>query len=75
MTLPEVGHAYTRAQALCQQVGEPVQHCQTLWSVVFVANVTTLFAQYRRDAAATAAGADGLMAAAAAQGFGRRVSS
>ena len=188
-----MGHAYTRAQALCQQVGEPVQHCQALWglvqfyraqaqlhtagelgqqllhltrrqadavhtleahrllgliaffgvdlrtsqahlghslrlsdiehspplffgehdprlrhnvwsmwllwalgyadqaqqhgqaavalvqqedhrpNVVFVANATTLFAQYRRDTAATDAGANALMAAAAAQGFGRRV--
>jgi MalT-like TPR region len=193
MTLPEVGQAYTRAQALCQQVGEPVQHCQALWglvqfyrarvqlhtaaelgqqllhltqrhadpvhtleahrllgviafyrgelrtsqahlehslrlsnsghpptplfvgehdprlrhsawfmrvlwalgyadqaqqlcqeaealvqqenhmtNVVFVANATTLLAQYRRDTAATLAGANALMAAAAAQGFGRR---
>jgi predicted ATPase len=193
MTLPEVGHAYTRAQALCQQVGEPVQHCQALWglvqfyraraqlhtaselgqqlldlsrrqadpvhtleahrllgviafyrgdlrtsqahlehslrlsdvghfptplffgehdprlrhsawsmwllwalgyadqarqhceeavalvqqedhltNVVFVTNAATLLAQYRRDPAATEAGADALMAAAAAQGFGRR---
>jgi predicted ATPase len=193
MTLPEVGHAYTRAQALCQQVGDPVQHCQALWglvqfyraraqlrtaaelgqqlldlarrqadavhtleahrllgviafyrgdlrtsrvhlehsvrlsdtghaptplffgehdlrlrhsawsmwllwalgyadqaqqhcqeaealvqqddqmtNVVFVAHATTLLAQYRRDTAATLAGANAVMAAAAAQGFGRR---
>jgi predicted ATPase len=194
LTVPEVGHAYTRAQALCQQVGDPVQHCQALWglvqfyrartqlrtaaelgqqllhlaqrqadpvhtveahrllgviafyrgalrtsqmhlehslqrspsghtstslflgehdprlrysvwsmrvllalgyaaqaqqhcheaealvqqdthltNVVFVTHATTLAAQYRRDTAATLAGANAVMAAAAAQGFGRRV--
>jgi predicted ATPase/DNA-binding winged helix-turn-helix (wHTH) protein len=27
---PEVGEVYTRAHTLCQQVGEPLQHCQVL---------------------------------------------
>jgi DNA-binding winged helix-turn-helix (wHTH) protein/predicted ATPase len=28
--VPEVGEVYTRAHTLCQQVGEPLQHCQVL---------------------------------------------
>ncbi|HEY5871162.1 MAG TPA: hypothetical protein VI542_37265, partial [Candidatus Tectomicrobia bacterium] len=33
-TAPEVGEAYTRAHALGQQVGEPLQCCQALWGLV-----------------------------------------
>jgi predicted ATPase len=33
---PEAGEAYTRAYALCQQVGEPLQRCQALWGLAQV---------------------------------------
>jgi predicted ATPase len=62
-----------RAQQHCQEAVALVQQRDHMPNAVFVANATTLFAQYRRDPAATEAGANALMAAAAAQGFGRRV--
>ena len=34
LNVPDVGHAYSRAQVLCQQVGDATQHCRALWGLV-----------------------------------------
>lgn len=31
---PEVGHTYTRAHALCQQIEAPLQRCRALWGLI-----------------------------------------